>query len=505
MSIKKYLVNDIVFDDDNWQNHFLPIITSKLDEVFNSISPELVKRIENLTSNVKNKTITTEKINELIKLRSEVIEKINAIYFTRKIIEDLFCYKDYGIISNELIYKYKQLQDFDWTTSIIKNNYISSWGIFNNHLIINCADQEFRSIYKNKKNVYRIFNNKSSILFTNVLPDLNFILLDSNANNKGNAIFENKKFASRYFWRWSDDVEVLMFFTPWFQEQFTRVNKNGVKPQFNINKAGSFIYNDYQQKYGTNSLNPKEINYRFINIYDLDYHSYLFEIKKLILNFIYDKYCTFAFATIIPIINSNLENKLIQNLKFDSLNIDINKNANNLVNYIIYENQLVLNNPFTEIDDYDMYYGDNAITLSSSYKFNYHIIDVYRARFLHRFLMEKKLSSIFLDSIATKKLYSKYNWSNQETIQKLNQDYYLIGHLVLVKVNHDHYFSYGDYYTYSNFDKIKTFRLEMVADKLKELYGCEKVVINNGYLSFISRNKHINDEFISTILKIINS
>ncbi len=118
----------------------------------------------------------------IAKLRKKyaVIDTLDARGICKSILTELFGYTDGGMITKELIADNPEFYDFDWQTNIVKNNYSSSWGIFNNNLIMNIASQRLDAYCApNDTNGMLPFPiSRKSLIFTKAVKDLNFQFLE---------------------------------------------------------------------------------------------------------------------------------------------------------------------------------------------------------------------------------------------------------------------------------------------------------------------------------------
>ncbi len=507
------LANDLVFDDDTWNHHFLPIIETKIDARFEKVPQELLSQIDKLGNievarkyfllfNFKKLKFENEHIGESLKLRSEVIDIINAPELVSEILEEDFKYIEGGPITQELLDKYQVLNKYDWSTSMFRNNYTSSWGIFRNHIIINDAHQLFIQTVEGKKTVYKIVNVRNSILFTNILPNLNFQILGPK-KPKEKQRFENQAFASRYHWEWNDDVGILMYFTPWFQEQFLKINNNGrVQEKYALCKEGNFITSAYSSTFTTASFDAKDIDYRYLSVNDVNTKEYFELLRETIIKFLRDRYDALAFVTIIPIIKSESEHRFIEEFIETSKTISNPQNASNIVNYLIHENKMLHNNAFTRVDDFDMYGSHSLDTLISNGGYEYYQAQVNRTRCFSRFSMSSNVNGIekyYTNFYVTKGRMKRFEKRMQAATKFV---YNLIYWTCDKKISYIN----SNFYHFSNFDSLITFELDLWCDHLKRLYGCNNIVIKNGFASFlIKKDATFDPNLLDAFFHIINA
>ncbi len=510
----KYQSNELVFDKPTWDNHFLPLIETKIQNRINQVPQDIIDRIEAI-GNIKldkkwfllfnfkknGNTKTKEDIEESLKLRTKVIEIINPPELVEEIIRNDFKYIEGGPITKELLKTYPVLSRYDWACDLTQNNYTSSWGVFRNHIIINDAKQFIVKTYANKKSVYKIINKREPILFTNVLPNLNFKFKGFRKQTGKSKIFENKDFLSKYNWEWNNDVEIMMFFTPWFQEQFIKVNNEQISIEYSLIKNGNFIWSEYKQEYFTSTFNAKDINYRFLNINDTNTKEYFDLLKKAIIEFLHDKYKSLAFATIIPIIDSEYEKKFIEDFIAKGRLISDQDNANNICNYLINENKLLSINPFTVIDDYDMFMGMPANSYCTSNNIQYYQAPLNRIRCYCKLQMEPTtFQDVYIYTLMPK---NKVSFNTNKSLQSAVR---LIGQLVYCKVSNLVKYNNGNFYHYSNLDAASTFKLDLIADELKKKYHSPQIIIDNGFISFIiKKQEQVDPQYIERILKVLST
>ncbi len=507
----KYKLQDNIFDEDNWNNYFIPIINEAIDEAISLIPSNLIADVDShdikrswLFNNTDYEMLSkSEEQISMLRKKYAIIDTLDARGICNSIITELFGYTDGGIITKELIAENPEFYDFDWQTNILKNNYSSSWGIFNNNLIMNIASQRLDAYpAPNDTNGMLPFPiTRKSLIFTKAVQDLNFQFLGVNSTNKKKSrIFENEQFC-KYAWSWSDDVGLLMFFTPYFQEQFVRVNKYGVKPQFKITKIGSFIYSEYQLRYASTHYDDRLTEYKYLKSF-ISTKEYINATKKDIINFLKDKYDQLSIATIIPMINSEYQADLINKLKRDSILFDSTYNASNLLSYLVSENAIL--SDFSVMDSYNFIaYTNNAHEIITKGNNDCCIMNLYA--------IDSSIGNKHgKNSISTAQKLSSY-WKYQELslddelaiIDECGRAHHKLGYLFVSKVKKGirYYKSFIRYY--SNLDDVSNFQLDLLYDELIQRYGIKNLSIDNGYLCFIM-NSDVNDIDIDKIFNVVD-
>ncbi len=510
MSVKKFKfqAKDVVFDDVSWESKYLPKIQSRIEHAISKIPQNLVDKITLLEAEIssKKKSENEAQLEELVLLKTQLMDILSPSSICKKIMREDFEYEYIGMISEELIEKNKEFLDFDWTSNLIQNNYSSSWGIFNNHLIINKASIKFHEPMTLDFNIFSrtgLTKKRVSVLFTNILPDLSFVLEGTNKWGKKYSIFENRDFSKRFRWSWTNDTEVLMYFTPYFQEQFLRLNKELIKPEFYIHKTGSFIFNEYNQKYMTTNYDASSLNLQYLNNYFMNINSYIEMVAKDIIDFCHDKYCSLAFATIIPIIDSEYQTRLINKLIADTIYVDVTKNANRLIQYLIAENKIIQYNTPDEYGSYMYHEGEvqEKITKKGN---DYAIIEVMAVN-------TRRLEMRF-DSSHNKVSGFELQWAiNGQLPLQSNRIFRLfdeftkkLGYLYTSKIRDDVQYHKSYYWNTSNIDEASTFELELIYEKMNKEYGLQHLIIDNGYICFLLATNTINETYIDQIIKIIS-
>ncbi len=494
-------VQDLVFDDATWVTHFLPIIEAKIDARLQQVPVDLLHRISELGNievskrhfllfNFKKLKFENEHLRESLRLRSEVIDIINAPELVDEILTTDFQYQEGGPITQELLDKYPVLNKFDWSTSIFRNNFTSSWGIFRDHIIINDAQQLFIATVQGKTTVHKIVNTRKSILFTNVLPQLNFQLMSSKKPREKQR-FENRDFATQYHWEWNDDVGVLMYFTPWFQELFLKINDySKPKDKYALYKEGHFITACHQSTFTSAGFDAKDIDYRYLSVNDVNNDEYFALLKETIIKFLKDRYDALAFVTIIPIIKSETEHRFLEEFVKTSATISHPQNANNIANYLIHENRMLHNNAFTRVDDFDMFGADSLKAFTTPHQHPYYVIPVNRTRCFSRFNMSSTITDVdrlwteFDNGVKSRKRYEKHLANVTKCVDNL---IYWTGERRWVYTN-------SNFYHYSNFDPITTFKLDLWCDQIKRRYHCNNIVVKNGLVSVMLKKDVLFDE-----------
>ena len=503
--------HDPVFSEDNWNNIYYPLIEEKINKRFAEVPQSLIESIEAIGDIKINKkwfllfnfakqkqTKSNEELIRSLKLRAQVIEAINAPQLVNDIISNDFKYYECGPITQELLEAYPTLKQFDWKCDLSQNNYTSSWGIFRNHIIINNAKQFLIQMSEGRSVVYKIITQRDPILFTNVLPELNFYMKNLKGQTK-KKIFENQTFLEKYNWVWNNDTWIMMYFTPWFQEQFIQVNNKSICEEYNIRKQGNFISSIYKQIYATSTFNTKEVDHQYLSINDVNTNEYFKLLKKAIIEFLHDKYKALAFATIIPIIDSEYESNFIDNFIKKGKVIKASDNANNIVNYLIHEHRLCDINPFTVIDNYDMYTSSQAVIYTTPDKNNFFIAPVDRIRCYCQFNMSE--SGEFENKYGQELLLNaKQNIKVNNSLTKAMSP---MGHLIYAQVGQSIKYTNSNFYHFSNLDEVNTFKLNLVIDELKHEYQCSQVVINHGFISFIINQPYFDETYIDRIQSIL--
>lgn len=292
----------------------------------------------------KYKELNTKKRNYLSKIKeketqkklliNQFMEKINFNLIKEKILFSLN-FNEFKPLSIEFLEEIDYLNHEHFQVIPRFNSYNpgnSSWSIFNNNIIIKKNNIEHKIIDKTyvgtrtvSKTVYvngqsnirteqissyyshpcPIFSNDQRyLLYTDSIPELEFSykgFSNKRIPKKHKTItLENELFYYRYNYSWNDDIQIRMFFTPFFMEQYLKINKELEPPLYlQLNKKSTFLYTNYkletfncdiQQCISTNLDNNLEEFQKYIT------NKYLI--------FARSQYQAIKFATLFPIIQS---------------------------------------------------------------------------------------------------------------------------------------------------------------------------------------------------------
>ncbi len=217
-------------------------------------------------------------------IHNQIISKLNINEIFNKF-SGIIKYQHQGAIPSVLVEEMQSNSFFDLKAySKHYNPYISSWGIFDNKIVINASKQfhdEYMETYTGSIQVpytyhdsegksmtgyetvvatyshpaHNIYNNQRTFSFMQSCSNLEFYFSgESNAHetkkfdNKNHyAALENKEFNKKFNWTRNDDAQFRMVFTPYAQETFLKeVGKTKeINNALRWSKHATFIQNDY--------------------------------------------------------------------------------------------------------------------------------------------------------------------------------------------------------------------------------------------------------------------
>ncbi len=219
------------------------------------------------------------KEQEALIVHEKIVNKLDILKLEQHM-SDIIKYKNMGPIPQSLIDGMQQLSLFDLEGNANKNTYKTSWGVYDNKILIHLQDQqhiEYLKTYTGSVSVsysrgqndygvdvvsasiqrpaFRVDTNKWTYAFMQSCSNLEFDmegkknrLLDGKYNKKHNyAALENPIFEKKTKWSRTDEAQFRMIFTPFAQE--TWVNETDgckdINSVWDWSKRSSFIFNDY--------------------------------------------------------------------------------------------------------------------------------------------------------------------------------------------------------------------------------------------------------------------
>lgn len=244
------------------------------------------KKYKNLKS-TKDKLLNdiNKAANEKLKVHLDIVSKIDVIGIINSF-KDIIKYEHQGPIPYKLIDEMQNLSLFDISQYNENTNpYSTSWGIFDNKIVIHAGRQihhTFNKEYTGSKTIsytdidsdgntvyksdvvtatythpaHDVINSRKTFSFMESCSELEFCfagknnLLFRNKHNKKNnySPLENSDFEKKFKWYRNNDVQFRMIFTPYAQEKFLEeLGKDKDVPiELQWEKTASFIYNDFE-------------------------------------------------------------------------------------------------------------------------------------------------------------------------------------------------------------------------------------------------------------------
>ncbi len=325
---------------------------------------------------------------QVLDVNKKIVNSIKIKPLVKDIIVNKLHYTNYGYISDELINTISSLSTFDLKNTEEENTFNSSWGIFNNNIVIIHAKQKhsiFNKTYTGSTRVsyysdgelkyetvtasydhpcVKIDKKETMWCFSEYTENLTFKFVkyysnkwyDKKRKKITSISFENTQFEAHYRWSWNDDQQIRMVFTPYFQENFLAITNSSNPPDnFKLKKIKSFYSSEYIAKYNNHFLSWLPAMSNFSTNINWNFEKFTKGVVEDVKSFIYDKYLELSFMTIIPIIQSEDQSHLV-NYIFN-LQKQNKQNCSELkVHYILNE---ILNVPLFKLDTDTMHYPTN--------------------------------------------------------------------------------------------------------------------------------------------------
>ena len=505
--MKRYENNLQVYDKEYWISNIEPKLKKQFIEWFESCVSNYSATYNELFSNSRFNEIKNNH------LKYKILSNLNPKYFVKNFLKrELLYYGDYAIDHN-FLKTTNLLNRIDFSNGQFTNMYTSSWGFFNNNIVINksllinnekesfvnentinksnaFANENFKKEWTNKTSYehdrgYLFFDINiyhSLFALTNVLNNLEFNYRLIN-KDKSDMNFENSKFNKLYQWDFNNESKIRMVMTPWFMEKYLEINNfnSPAKENYQLNLTKGLLYTNVLIKQNQLSMiNNSEsfLDFLINNISLENFKNNLYEDVKSILK---DRYEQLSFLTIIPIIYSedqkDIYNKLMKNRLCQSID--------------------VLNEDFCE-----PYFIINEVmnfVLSSNYIKN----DIH----IHQFIKENILNLIF-NKVSFSLYYIGECPKTQNFIKKIsrhikieNQKYNLI--YTRIK-SQDIYYYFFPSNIYSNTNLKEKSKIDKILNEICSLYKIKYFVIDDGYLSILMDVDISDSKFYNLLCEIIN-
>lgn len=240
----------------------------------------LVKKIKQLRKNKKELLDNiSEKEKKLLDVRKEIAKNIDVLAIN-KLGQDVIRYQFKGPIPEELIQYMQSLSLDSIAQNPNQNTYKTSWGIFEDKIVIHAHEQDhicYNKTYSNSvtvsyrdgdttrseivsasitKPAYKVTTQNNTFAFMTSCSNLEFTLegvkrrlIDMNFNKKNNySPMDNKIFEDKTKWIRNDETQFRMIFTPWTQETFVKeTNKcKNITSEWEWAKTGAYLYNEFR-------------------------------------------------------------------------------------------------------------------------------------------------------------------------------------------------------------------------------------------------------------------
>lgn len=295
--------------------------------------------------------VIEEKGNEKLLIHRKILSGFN-INELEDISLNKIGYKNMGPITQNLVDEIKSLSLFEYNDSRT-NPYRTSWGIYeDNKIVISSSKQEWVTYmeeysgsiqvpytyydsqgrpmtgYKtivayyshpaqeiNYENTYYTFMESCSSLEFKFNKPLRWFF--SRKSDKSKAAFENSKFDNLADWKYNNDAQMRMIFTPLGQENYVNeiahIGDKKIPERYRFCKDKSFFYN-------LDSFNSSEEasnivanwTYKFINDYSIDLYDYKKYVDDAILLSTYSKFESMIYLWMIPIFKSEDHSSIIK-------------------------------------------------------------------------------------------------------------------------------------------------------------------------------------------------
>lgn len=483
------------------------------------------KKFKELKTNKNNLIQKIEEAKkEKIKAHYDIVSQMNILEIIDSF-KGIINYQHKGPIPLKLIEEMQSLSLFDFNLyDDTVNPYSTSWGIFDDKIVIHGSKQKHHSYmktytgsktvtysYTNSKGeritsstivsasynhpAHSIFDERHTFAFMESCSNLEFSFegkksIFSKSHNKKNnySPLENSEFEKKFKWNRTDDVQFRMIFTPYTQEKFLDElgKQKDIPPELDWEKTASFIYNDYpttQFSYMIERNINKTIS-DFLNDADKDLEILKKSIFESIIFYYHNLYKNMNYMFLTTIMSSENHKTIINAInKSDNWISDTN-------NYFFAHNIL-------------SEFLDHNIILKNTNCFNS--------------MIDSKVSNISNTNV----YHSKMNGLSYEIIPKI---IYIptycpeAGYSVDVPVNYDDYIPYTDegyityfyvpselYYYHIPYFGIKTNIQDQ--DLLNELnnLGAEKIVYKNNTFAFYTKEPFNKNNILESIIKKIKT
>lgn len=524
------------FDNQNWKENYLKRISTKVDDFFETIDSQkiqecnnnlklllkhekeyqvkhneflyfwtivgipfglllfiypgilLIRKYKELKKNKKSliDNVDTQEEN-VIKANKNLLSNFDLYLLIKDIITNDLEYKDYGPINESLVNEIKALSMFDLKNSNDFNTYNSSWGSFNNNIVINrtyLKHSIFNKVYTGTKTVFYKKDGKtySDVVtasfshpcvefklqrklwcFTEYVPELEFSFSKTHNNRLFNkkdreTEFENPIFEKKYSWSYNNEAQIRMVFTPYFQENFLRLNNNSEpKSYYKLMKKSSFFSNESNCS-NLIKIKSQSVKY-FLSNPQYNFETFKEDIKKEIIHYLYSWYINLSFMTIIPIIQSEDQTPIIKKILSNN-----NQCTEWEIHYVI---SGILNQKLIKRDTDTMHVIKNINII------NHHDLVLY----------DVDLNAYSYDAIKKVKYIPTMSRKGMVQVPVDYIDYRkqeAEGKIIFCKTpNKDFYFNYKR----SNANNLK-----QISDQIKEITKSKNIIIKNGYIAIMTSN-----------------
>ena len=398
----KFKAIDTCYDDRNWQDTFIKKINDKYNSLFTNLIDDVIasqhtkynelikqkskykkeyngfahflycsilpfaflllvypgilllkkiKKIKIKKNNLLNELFVKEK--EVLDENKKITSRLPITKFINDVLMNILGYIDYGFITDELISNIKALSVFNFVNDENNCTLNSSWGVFNNNLVINCAKLTYStymkqyvgsttitytsngSTYTDVVNAtfewpYVDFGVKQNIwCFSEYVQELEFKFknyysgkfLDKHNVKKDQIKFENEEFQEHYSWSYNSEHLIRMVFTPYFQELYLKINNNEEPRDYYKILKKSLFFSSERNCLDISRFNDSVI-YNFNTNPYTTFSDFKTKFEQSLISYFRNWYDSLSFMTIIPIIQSEDQRSLIDKINSEKKSIN---------------------------------------------------------------------------------------------------------------------------------------------------------------------------------------
>lgn len=339
----------------NWALYYTLIVFSPILVLLIIPAYWVIKKIISLNKSKNELKAKFEKENrERLDLLKSSVRKINFYKIIEQSLHHIG-YKWQGPIPSyfvDTINKYVVFKSDYVSNSENKNNYISSWGTFNDQLVVlNLSTKIHKMIMKQYSASITISSGGSTFgtntssttetltayydhpfpqydihyivsVFSSACEGLNFKLtnykykpLFYKQDNENYIPFENKIFDKSFKISRNNEAQIRMVYTADLQEYLVHqreLNKDRLPSYLRYYKSGSLFSSDFLVR--NPFYNKTSFNSSILNDIDMDFEKVLEKCSQIILDIVYQRFLSLNFVTSIPLLMTQFDTNLIKEL-----------------------------------------------------------------------------------------------------------------------------------------------------------------------------------------------